>query len=333
MEQKDYLIIGQGIAGTILSYQLHKLGVRFKVIDDPQFSRSSRIAAGLANPVVLKRQKWVKGAEHFTENLSRFYLEMEKELNTNFFHPLPLYHLFQNIGEINDWQQNASKVHLQSYLGEIFQSEIPNVNTPFGYAKVENIFWVNTQAMISSWRQFLKEKDALIEESFEAKDYPDYIHIYCNGHLLSEQFPQFESVLTKTKGQVMIIKSSALIPDYGLHSSVFTLPLGDHLYKVGSTYEHHNLNDETSPEGLSRLRSDLEKFYTGPYELVEHLAGVRPNIKDRKPLLGKIKDGNYCFNGLGSRGILMAPYLSEHFCKYLIYANELNPTWDLQRFT
>jgi glycine oxidase len=332
MEQKDYLIIGQGIAGTILSYQLHKLGIRFKVIDDPQFSRSSRIAAGLANPVVLKRQKWVKGAELFTENLSRFYQEMEKDLKTNFFHPLPLYHLFQSIGEINDWQQNASKTHLQSYLGEIAKNEIANVNSPFGYAKVENIFWVDTQMMISSWRKVIKEKGALIEESFKADDYPHYKHIYCNGHLLSQQFPQFQSIFTKTKGQVMVIKSPVLCPDYGLHSSVFTLPLGNQLFKVGATYEHHNLNDETSPEGLSRLRSDLEKFYTGPYELVEHLAGVRPNIKDRKPLLGKVNDGSYCFNGLGSRGILMAPYLSEHFCKYLIYGNELNPTWDLQRF-
>tara|TARA_R110002050_G_scaffold247802_1_gene385573 strand:- start:7218 stop:8240 length:1023 start_codon:yes stop_codon:yes gene_type:complete len=332
MEQKEYLIIGQGIAGTILSYRFKKLGIAFKVIDDPKFSRSSRIAAGLANPVVLKRQKWVKGAELFTENLRSFYLNMEQDLHAKFFYPLPLYHLFQSIGEINDWQQNASKAHLQSYLGEIEQNDIPKVNSPFGYGKVENIFWVDTSVMIRRWREILQAEGQLLQEPFIADDYPNYNHIYCSGHLLSEQFPPFQSVFTKTKGQVMVIKSPSLSQYYGLHSGVFTLPLGDQLFKVGATYEHQNLNDETSPEGLSRLRTDLEKFYRGPYEVIDHLAGVRPNIKDRKPLLGLIKEGSYCFNGLGSRGILMAPYLSEHFIQYLIYGNELEASWDIQRF-
>ena len=332
MRKTEYLIIGQGIAGTILSYRLKKAGKSFKVIDSPALSRSSRIAAGLANPVVLKRQKWVKGAERFTENLKEFYLTMERELGESIYHPLPLYHIFQSNGEINDWQQNASKVYLHSYLGSVESKKLKNVNSPFGFGKVEGIFWVDTNLMIRSWREVLMAENLLIEDTFRPIDFPNYKHIYCSGHLLSEQFPSLQKVFTKTKGQVMIIESTDLNLDFGLHSSVFTLPLGAKRFKVGATYEHHNLNDETSPAGLERLQSDLEKFFRGEYQVVEHLAGVRPNIKDRKPILGRIDNDSYCFNGLGSRGVLMAPFLSEHFIDHLLTDKALEPSWDINRF-
>lgn len=332
MRKTEYLIIGQGIAGTILSYRLKKAGIGFKVIDRPQLSRSSRIAAGLANPVVLKRQKWVKGAELFREKLSEFYLSMEEDLGVNFYHPLPLYHIFQSNGEINDWQQNASKAYLQSHLGSVENHKIDHINSPFGLGKVEGIFWVDTDLMIQSWREVLKAEKLLIEDTFQPHDFSDYIHIYSSGHLLSEHFPALQKVFSKTKGQVMIIESADLNPNYGLHSSVFTLPLGAERYKVGATYEHHNLNDETSEAGLERLQKDLEKFFGGDYQVVEQLAGVRPNIKDRQPLLGRLSENSYCFNGLGSRGILMAPYLSQHFIDYLLKDKQLEPSWDVNRF-
>jgi len=332
MHKKEYLLIGQGIAGTILSYRLKKAGISFKVIDKPELSRSSQIAAGLANPVVLKRQKWVKGAEMFIDKLPEFYLTMEKELDVKIYHPLPLYHIFQSNGEINDWQQNASKVYLQSYLGAVEGLDLKHVYSPFGFGKVERIFWVDTALMIRSWREVLKAENLLIEDTFRPSDFPDYEHIYSSGHLLSEHFPALQKVFTKTKGQVMIIESADLNPNFGLHSSVFTLPLGAKRFKVGATYEHQNLNDDTSPAGLERLQSDLEKFFSGKYQVVEHLAGVRPNIKDRKPILGKINHQSYCFNGLGSRGILMAPFLSQHFIDYLVNNKELEPSWNISRF-
>jgi glycine/D-amino acid oxidase-like deaminating enzyme len=332
MNQTEILIIGQGIAGTILSYRLKLLGIPFTVIDEPRFSRSSRIAAGLVNPVVLKRQKWVQGAELFTQNLADFYLEMEAVLDTKFFHPSPIYHLFQSVGEINDWQHHSSKAYLNSYLGSVENKAIPNIHSPFGYGKVNGVFWVNTDKMISAWRDYLKAENLLIEEDFSPANYPKHLHIYCTGHLLTEQFPSFTSLFTKTKGQVMVIESDDLNSDYGLHSSVFTLPLGNNRYKVGATYEHKNLNDTASPEGLSRLQSDLEKFFTGKYTVTDHLAGVRPNVKDRKPLLGKIKEQSFCFNGLGSRGVLMAPYLSRHLIDNIMHSSPILPAWNINRF-
>ncbi len=333
MQKNKYLIIGQGIAGTILSYRFKKAGIPFKIIDSPNLSQSSKIAAGLANPVVLKRQKWVKDAERFTAQLKDFYLSFERELSANIYHPLPLYHIFQSNGEVNDWQQNASNPYLQSYLGKVEKYALPQVKSPYGFGKVEGIFWIDTHLMISRWRKELKASELLIEESFQAEEYQDYQHIYCNGHLMTEHFPLLANVYSKTKGQVMLIESVELKENYGLHSSVFTLPLGEHRFKVGATYEHKNLNDETSPEGLARLQSDLEKFYSGAYRVLEHYAGVRPNIKDRKPILGKVAPGKYCFNGLGSRGVLMAPYLSQHFIDYLVHNKELEPSWNIDRFT
>lgn len=50
-----YIIVGQGLAGTLLAYQMHKNNIPFKIIVDPIQKSASEIAAGLINPLVFKR--------------------------------------------------------------------------------------------------------------------------------------------------------------------------------------------------------------------------------------------------------------------------------------
>lgn len=328
-----YYIIGQGIAGTILSMRFYEAGIPFILIDEPSFSQSSRIAAGLANPVVLKRQKWVADAEKFISVAPDFYKKWEEKLDTRFFHSVALEHIFHSAGEINDWQSNSEKPHLKNHLGCIHQDSLPNIHAPHGRASVEGIFWLDTVKFIESWKSFLREQSLLIETDWHTFAFPKQAQrIYCNGYLLQHSHPNLAEAFQSTKGEVMRIAAPELPEDRILHAGVFTLPLGDGEFKVGATYSHKELNQEITEDGLAFLKSKLEVFYKGPYTVLEQWAGVRPNIKDRKPLMGRISESEWTFNGLGSRGVLMAPYLSAHFLEHLLNDAPLAPHWDVKRF-
>jgi len=333
MNSKIY-ILGAGIAGTTLSIFLDKAGVDHWVYDEPKFSRSSRIAAGLANPVVLKRQKWVNAAELFMPASRQFFTSLEKELKTKFIHHAEIEHVFHKAGEVNDWLVNSNKPHLNQHLGSVKKETLPFVESPLGRGVLQNIFWLDTHHYIEQHKAKLRRRDRLIEGEWSGTNTlkaEDKV-IYCHGHLLRESHPSLAKAFSPTKGELMLIKGSQLPEDRILHAGVFTLPLGNGLFKVGASYAHQNLNDETSAKGLSFLEEKLNIFYKGPYEIEEQLAGVRPNIKDRKPLLGRLNEQEYVFNGMGSRGVLMAPYLAQHFIEFFLQAKALKKEWDLQRF-
>lgn len=330
---REIYIIGQGLAGSILSLRLEALGIDFKVIDQQSYSQSSRIAAGLANPVVLKRQKWVADAEAFLPSAEAFYSKWQQVFQTPFFHPVQLEHIFHKAGESNDWEANSLKPHLQDHLGKILKDELNHVLSPHGRAQVKGVFWMDTVAFLKERREQLEQSGRLIIQDYEEYGFPaDAIKVFCNGHLLRESHPHIRVAFTPTKGEVMIIKAPGLPENRMLHAGVFTLPLGDQIFKVGATYAHHDLSEQTSQSGLDFLKEKLEVFYSGPYEVLEQKAGVRPNIKDRKPLMGQLDSLEYAFNGMGSRGVLMAPYLSDHFLNYLLKGEALHPAWDLKRF-
>jgi glycine/D-amino acid oxidase-like deaminating enzyme len=101
---------------------------------------------------------------------------------------------------------------------------------------------------------------------------------------------------------------------------VYILPLGNYLYTVGSTYNRVDFTDKLTEEGQAFLKDKIDEILDVEYEVVGSVAGVRPTVKDRKPLIGKHPENDHIcvFNGLGARGVLMGPYFSAGFSKFLI---------------
>lgn len=335
-----YIIIGQGLAGTVLTWQLLWRGINVEVRDTPDLSQSSLIAAGLINPIVLKRMKWVKDAENFLPALLPFYRECEKILNHTFLESLPLYHLIKDAAEANLWEEKRDHPLIGTYLHSIESPKGWPVDAPLGAGKMTPLFWLRTAAFLAESRAHFKSLGILKEQKLSKaklenelnQPNPNQSIILANGHLMRELYPAAQSFFTPTRGEVLIIHSRELPEDSILHRQFFILPLGNHLFKVGATYAWDILEDMPTEKGRETLKQGLENMITAPYSIREHLAGVRPNIKDRKPILGKLKRQLYCFNGLGSRGALMAPYLSAVMADFLLENTAIPPAWDVQRF-
>ncbi len=330
------LIIGRGLAGATLSLQMLNQNIEHHIIDDPNASASSKIAAGLINPIVLKRLKLVHEAELFLSSAIKFY-ENNSSLH-QYLGTLPLKHVMASTGEQNDWEVKRGLLPYSHILGEQAVNTLAHLTAPLGLGVLPKIHRLNTEAYLDYHKAIYTVSEPILNQNIRHDTLTTLKTQYskiiiCNGHLASSLYPQFQSMLSPTRGELLTIHTKDLPEDTIYHASIFILPLGNQLFKIGATYHWDHLNDRPTDDAKNQLIKKLEKIFTGSYKITNHQAGVRPTVKDRKPILGKIEQGVYSFNGLGSRGALMAPLLAEQLLQFILNNNPLNPLYDIKRFT
>ena len=115
----------------------------------------------------------------------------------------------------------------------------------------------------------------------------------------------------------MDVKLSSTLPHI-VNRGVFMIPKKD-IVRVGATYDNHDMTLENTENGINKLKEKLAKLYTGKFEIVRTYAGIRPATFDRKPFLGMHRKEQQIgiFNGLGTKGVSLAPYFSELFARHL----------------
>ena len=345
MEKVDCLIVGQGIAGSFLSQQFLNQGYRIKVVASGIKSSSSWVAAGVINPLVLKRYTLSWRADEFLKAIPPFYGEMNARLSENYYHPEILYKLISSKDESAFWQHRFEKAKLESYL----EKELMDLNEgyeitglkDFKKGLVKNCAWFDLKGFLSHFNSYLQKNGMLIEEEFDykalnKKSYKklEFDHlVFCQGHGV-KQNPFFKDLPFQwNKGELITIKAEKLRLKKMVKKKVFILPVGNHEYKVGATYSRDCKNNEISQDKLTLLKAFLDEIIDVPYTVVKQEAGIRPAVKDRRPLMGKDPDSGYfLFNGLGSRGCFMAPLLSKEMMRYILTNEPLHPEADLSRF-
>lgn len=345
MQHYPYILIGQGISGSVLSLQLKAAGIKHLLIDVPALSSSSKVAAGLVNPIVLKRLKKVQRVEEYLAAATPFYTKAEETLSTRFTYHQPLLHRFHNQEEQNHWLEKSEHPAFSPFLSDqIEKNSSIHIPAPFGLGRVLQSFWIDTPAFcIALARQtenILQYQLTPADVSLQNKTircagetYSFNQLIDCSGHLARKLFPQLNQAFSPTRGEVLVIKAPELPENSILHAGVFILPLGNNLFKVGASYHWDILKDTPTEKGKDWLINELEKLYTGSYTIIQHLAGVRPNVKDRTPLVGELEKGLYCLNGMGSRAVLMAPYLAGILLNHLETNAPIPESFAPKRFT
>lgn len=350
MKQIDYIIVGQGLAGTVLAQTLLSKGKSLVVIDDKDLSQASRVAAGLYNPVVFKRlvKSWM--ADELIPFMERFYSNSEKLLNIKFYHNKQIVKLFAEENEREFWLKKINE-DVGRYLSKTIYDDFLNdvVNSLLGASEVLHAGNLDTVSFLNAFRVYFRTRSVLIEEKFDYgkldilenqvgyKDYKAKKIIFCEGYKTTEN-PFFKWLPFKlTKGEVITIKLSddKIIPEEKvINKGVFILPLGENKYKVGATYEWNDLSEIPTLAGKSALLEKLEKVLKVPFEIINHQAGIRPTVSDRRPLLGLHPEYSSLavFNGMGTKGVMLAPYFAEHFAMFLTEDTPLNKEVDICRF-
>ena len=342
----DYIIVGLGLAGIAFAEELKKHGKTFVVFED-QSQNSSLVAGGMYNPVILKRFTPVWNARAQLKVALPFYASLEKDFHKSYDQPIDIYRTFKSYEEQNNWFVACDHPLLEDYMQtEIVEIQTERIRAPFKSGRVTKTGRIKVRDLVSDYRDRLLSEGLLIEETFYHQlvitwdDHVEYKNlkfgkvVFCEGNGLKKN-PFFNKLPLKVaKGELITIHAPELKMDYIIKSAIFIMPLGDDLYKVGATFNWSDKSNTPTAEGRLELETKLKSVLTCTYSVVDHEAGIRPTTGDRRPLLGVHKDNSRLavFNGLGTRGVMIAPLMAKKLYRFLEEGIALDAEISISRF-
>jgi len=347
----DVIVVGQGIAGTVLTRTLLQNNFRVLVLDDKHRDAASMVAAGLYNPVVFRRLTKSWQAEKLLPVMEAFYRDLEHLLNVPLLHEVPIARILNSLEERNTWEIKSGGVGVGAFLGPTRDAEEWPVAAPHGLGLVQKAGYLSVVSLLKEYRLWLQEKGFLIESTWNFDDF-DVLKegvtlkigeevwqaeriIFCEGFKTLNN-PFFNWLpMVPSKGDLLTIKAKGLPQDCIINAGIFLLPLGNDHFRVGSTFEWKDLSSSPSEKGKDELVQKLEKLLQVPFEVMEQRAGVRPTVKDRRPLIGWHPQQSRVgiFNGMGTKGVMLAPYFARQFVQSLNGNSPIDREVDIVRFS
>ncbi|MTI31752.1 NAD(P)/FAD-dependent oxidoreductase [Xanthovirga aplysinae] len=343
----DYLIIGQGIAGTCMSYQLMRRGKKVMVIDQIEQKSSSEVAAGLFNPITGRKMKKSWKADTLFPNMISFYRELEEVTKSSFLHEVPIYRPFFSIEEQNEWMAKSADLDYQQFIHKVWNKSLGNglVKDPFGGLELKMSGYLDIPSLLEAYREYLRALGAFRDEQFmenelklengkvKYKNLEAHKVVFCNGP--SARFSKYFSWLPfrPVKGELLHIETDALL-DKIYNRGVFVVPTKTGICKVGATYNWKELNHVATSNARTELEEKLNNLVIFSYEVIDQKVGVRPATKDRKPFLGSHPNFSELavFNGLGTKGVSLSPYFSEQLADFFVMNKELDMEVNINRY-
>ena len=321
----DSILVGYGLAGFNIAWQMSHHQKDFLIISDPAFKGASTNAAGVCNPTILKRYTMAWNGIDFLNYAIAYYKKIESELNNQFFYPLPIHRIFYKEVEQNDWIVASQQDGLTSFLKpKLIHKTTTVLKNKAGYGIVERLGKLETNILLQRFKE-TRSPNEFLNEAFDPlsliilKNCIEYKGIlakriiFCEGFGLKQNRWFNYLPMIGSKGEYLIIKASKLSRSQIIKGSVFISPMGEDLFWVGASFSREDKTNTPTAEGKKWLIDKLNTLLNTPYEIVKHEAAVRPTVIDRRPLLGAHPShpNMFIFNGLGTRGVLMAPLLSK----------------------
>lgn len=342
---RDYIIVGQGIAGTLLALNLMKLGKSVMLIDSGSPSTASKISSGVINPITGRKYVLSWKFEELLHELCIQYKNLEAITGDQFLEKKIIIRTLSNPKEENFWYSRGEdefKYCTEESSAYEYEGRTKNV---LSYAEISG--WrLDAKAFVQSASTYLQTHNSLTLASFDydklelETDKISYKNvkaskiIFCEGWQV-KQNPYFNYLPFKpAKGEVLIIRLSEIKPQVLIKHGIFCIPLEDDLYWLGSTYEWDDLNEMPTADMKAKLIKQFEENFDLKYEIVKHLAGVRPSTHVRRPFLGQhpVYNKLYIFNGLGTKGCSLGPFFAKQMSEYLVQGKEVEESVSIRKY-
>jgi len=343
-ENRPTIIVGAGLAGLSVAVRLIQKNQPV-ILFDNGVNYSSRVAAGMINPLVFRRMNRAWRIDDCIAAVHSFYTDLEQKTMASFFHPVVIRRMFSNEHERELWLTKQELPEFHAYMAkttsedDTFEGAINN----FGSGRVKSASYVKTQVFLERVKAYVSAHGTLRNEAFDynaidGNTYKDLTFerlVFCEGYRGKEN-PFFDYLpLQQTKGETLVIESDAIPENESVNRKCFILPMGNQQFKVGSTYEWDSTDLSITEEGKQTILEKVAYLTSETVKVVDQEAGVRPTTPDRRPMLGVHPEHKnlYIFNGLGTKGYLIAPLMSEEFINHLIDNTPLDPNVNVDRFT
>ena len=331
MHQVSVIVVGAGLAGTSLAWSLRKRGLGFLLLDRAEAVTSSRVAAGLMTPITGKRLTKSWRHDDFFPVAAAFYRAVEAETGQRFFFPRPIVRIFQTAKESATFEKHRSE------FGGLVREPSPPLNPrwfhapPVGF-EMPTAAQLDVPAYLDASRTAFEKRGQFLVADVSPDDLqltpagvslPRFgLHakhlVYCQGLAATQNPLTCGLPFRAAKGEILTVR----IPDYDevrvLNTGHWLAPQSPGLWRFGATYSWHDFTNATTVEARTELKAALRKLLACPFEIVGQQAAVRPIIAGQRPVLGFLNGSPVgVFNGLGSKGSLMAPFFAEQFAARL----------------
>ena len=351
--QVDYLIIGQGLCGTWLSWFLAKENKSFIVIDKADPLAPSRVSAGIINPVTGRRMVRVWMVEEVFAFAKQSYNEIGNFLGINAISQKNLIDFFPNVHQRQVFLERIEEgdPYLHSFPEQNQFNEFFNYS--LGCGEIRQCYTAHLETLLPAWREELKEQKKLLEENFELERliiHEDAIEwsdrdgqtilaekiIFCDG-LSSFENPFFKLLpFAPNKGEALIVEVPDL-PVQHIYKKAFVLaPLAaENLFWFGSNYQWSFENPDPTKEFYQQAENHLKAWLKIPFKILGHKASIRPATIERRPFVGlhPHQKNIGILNGMGTKGCSLAPFFAKQLCDHLVHKKEIIPDVDIKRFS
>ena len=346
----DYLIVGQGLAGSILAWKLVQAGCRIRVMDNDHHQSSSMVAAGLINPVTGKRLVLSDDTPKHLDAALSTYQAMADQFQQTFFHPLKMLRLLKDEKQKNDLNKRLKDSSYQHFIGDVYS---PDSQAPFsdeyGSFLQNHTGFLDIPGLLAALKKYFHEKDqyqagriAYPEIQFSKNSVTfRQIHarkiIFCEGHQGAKN-PWFDWLpFQLAKGEILTLKSPKLKTDKIINRSNWLIPMSDNTFRTGANNQWQFNDDQPTASGRQTVENNFCQLFRQPvdYEITAHHAGIRPATRDKQPFIGShpVENKLMTFNGFGARGSMTIPYYAECLAEHLVNHQPLPGEVDINRYS
>jgi len=338
------LIVGQGLAGTLLAWQLIRLGQKVMVVDREEAVTSSKIAGGIVSPITGMRMVKTWRLDEFYPAAKEFYRWIESETGSSLYFEKPVQRLFRDREEQSRFERRMTEPGFAEYILKEGVPDQEGLLADSGGFVMQGAY-LNVIQFLQVSRQRFSEQT--FYQSGEVS--PDSLEILPSG--LRWKGMDFEQVVfcegwkgnqnsffdwvpfKPAKGEILEVRCDELSEQRIINRAGFLAPLGDHKFRAGSTYEWEQLDNQITGVGEKEICEKIRAMTDLPFAIIDHKAGVRPIINGSKALLGRHPGMERLafFNGLGSKGVLNGPFLSAMLARHLVDGSPIEECVDLRK--
>lgn len=339
------LIVGQGLAGSLLAWELIRQQARVMVIDSGE-TNASQVAAGLINPVTGKRLVKAAEIEQLLPAAMDCYQQLALAFKQQFFVPIPMLRLLKSEHERHIAQQRLLQAEYQAFLTDE-PSCPPGINSAFGVLQQLQTGYIKIRQLLKRLQDFfvangcyrqarLDYREIMFQSHLQWQDWQPRHIVFCEGHQATAN-PWFGKLpFQPVKGEILHCKTQAVSLARILNFGYWMIPTEPHQFRLGATFDYTHLDTQPTKRARHQLIQALTEVYPGlhPVEIVEHQAGIRPATQDKRPFIGShpVYRQLHIFNGFGAKGSLAIPWYAQQFAAALNQAAFIPDTVHVRRY-
>ncbi|MDT8424990.1 MAG: FAD-binding oxidoreductase [Methyloprofundus sp.] len=345
-KQVDYLIIGQGLAGSLLSWELMQHGCSIHLIDNQQ-ENASQIAAGLINPVTGMRLVKNNQIDILLPCAKQSYQALSQFFQKDFYIAKSMLRIVRNEKEQLSYQKRRQDPNYLKYLEPELKQAPKSIHAPLGLIQQKQTGYLLTHTLLSCLKNYFQEQQSYQACQFNYQDLQlnntvtwqgitAKKIIFCEGYQAIYN-PWFNYLpFQLAKGEILTMSSEHILIPEILNYGHWLIPLDGHHFRTGASFDNSMLDTQATTQAKQQLLETLTHIYPSLHSAAidKQQANIRPTTLDKAPFIGL--HPNYknvaIFNGFGAKGSLQIPYYSQHFVQHLLKQTPLEDQVNCLRY-